>query len=130
MKKNSEKIFHMTYLILITQYLLSISKVSFPWKMFISVIRQFRVRWDLNPIQSLIVQSPRLKKIWENTVRVYAVVGPYLRLELSDSSCSSFSTELTIKNRFNFLFGGFSWYELAHSGFFWEQDSKLSFILH
>ena len=128
MKKNSEKIFHMTYLILITQYLLSISKVSFPWKMFISVIRQFRVRWDLNPIQSLIVQSPRFKNMGKYGSGLSC--RKFTTWAFGFLSCSSFSTELTIKNRFNFLFGGFSWYELAHSGFFWEQDSKLSFILH
>ena len=46
-----------------------------------------------------------------------AVVGAYVRLELSDSNCILFSTELSSKNRFNILFGGFSWQKLAHSEF-------------
>ena len=33
------------------------------------------------------------------------------------------------KIRFNILFCGFSWYELEHSGFLWEQDLT-SLILH
>ena len=44
-------------------------------------------------------------------------IGPCLRLELSDSSGILFSTELSSKNRFKILFGGFSRLALAHSGF-------------
>ena len=51
-----------------------------------------------------------------------------LRLELSDSNCVWFSTELSSKNRINILFGGFSWKELVHFGLLWEQDSTLSLI--
>ena len=39
--------------------------------------------------------------------RLSAVVEPNLRLDLSDSSCILFSTELSLKNRFSILFGGF-----------------------
>ena len=57
----------------------------------------------------IIIPSRRFQQVKENTTQVLAVVGPYLRLELSDSSCILFSTELSSKNRFNILFGGFSW---------------------
>ena len=62
-------------------------------------------------------QSPRFKKIRENTARVEAVVGPFYGLSFRIQAASYFPQRWVQKNRFNILFGGFSWQELAHSGF-------------
>ena len=51
----------------------------------------------------IMVTEPAIQTIQENTTQVQAVVGPYLRLELSDSSCILFSYF-----RVEFK-GGFSW---------------------
>ena len=49
---------------------------------------------------------------------VKAVVGPYLLLELLDSSFILFSTELSSKNRFNFYLADFHGRNWRISGFY------------
>ena len=71
--------------------------------------------FELNSVEIKINLNPKAQAV--NRAQRQLRPERYLRLELSDSSCILFSAELSSKNWFNILFGGFSRKELAHSGF-------------
>ena len=84
--------------------------------------------------------EPAIKKIQENTTQVWAVVEPYLRLGLSDLSCSNFQQSLVHKtglmlyladfHSWNWRIPGFDENKTQHRALFFTKSNQGRFYFH